>query len=75
MLQKLWQPICKIIGGDIMERGKGKKAGSKKRDNMPAWTETMAGAERHSMDIKNRVSYPSDDSVEEMRLWCIENKK
>lgn len=38
-------------------------------------TETMAGAERCTMDIKDRVAYPSDEAVEEMRKWCEENIK
>lgn len=47
----------------------------KKREYMPPLTETMAGAERYIMDIATHVSHPSDDSVEEMRRWSIENEK
>lgn len=58
-----------------MERTKRKSAGSKTKSYMPPLTETMAGAERYTMDIATHVSHPSDDSVEEMRRWSIENEK
>lgn len=54
------------------EKNKGKK---NTKPIMPPLTETMAGAERYIMDISNHVSHPSDDSVEEMRWWSIENEK
>ncbi len=49
----------------------------KKKITLPSTplTETMAGAERYTMDIKNHVSHPSDEAVEEMRKWCEENIK
>lgn len=58
-------------GGDLMNK-KGKK-----KITLPSTplTETMAGAERYTMDIKNHVSHPSDEAVEEMRKWCEENIK
>ncbi|MCQ4022739.1 MULTISPECIES: hypothetical protein [unclassified Ruminococcus] len=51
------------------------KSESKRGEHMPPLTETMSGAEQYIMDISNHVSHPSDDSVEEMRWWSIENKK
>ena len=49
----------------------------KKKITLPSTplTETMAGAERYTMDIKNHVSHPSDEAVEGMRKWCEENLK
>lgn len=51
------------------------KSDSKRRVYMPPLTETMSGAEQYTMDIATRVSHPSDDGVEEMRWWSIENEK
>ena len=51
------------------------KSESKRGEHMPPLTETMSGAERYIMDSSTHVSHPSDDSVEEMRWWSIENKK
>ena len=47
----------------------------KMRFEMPPLTETMSGAEHYFMDIKTRIAHPSDDAVDEMRDWSIENKK
>lgn len=51
------------------------KSDSQRGENMPPLTETMSGAEQYIMDITTHVSHPSDDGVEEMRWWSIENKK
>lgn len=50
------------------------KSDSQRGEYMPL-TETMSGAEQYIMDITTHVSHPSDDGVEEMRWWSIENKK
>ena len=51
------------------------KSDSQRGENMPPLTETMSGAEQSIMDVATHVSHPSDDGVEEMRWWSIENKK
>lgn len=44
-------------------------------DDMPSMLEMMSGAEHFVIDIDTHIAHPSDDSVEEMRLWSIENEK
>lgn len=62
-------------GGEPMSKPTVNKSDSQRGERMPPLTETMSGAEQYIMDIATHVSHPSDDGVEEMRWWSIENKK